>query len=772
MLKSNDNNHFIKTSEDFKYCSEINDFCIYAKVLAGNVLEISGKGKIKSYSDKSTDFIEKIINTVFNDKKLYLIHNLSDFVETDPASRLKYFKWILKNHYKFSGIFFTNIKFHHEIQILSAKLLSPKLKNVKIFKTTSDAVNYLKSNNKITTSKNHLFSNVSVDIQQNKLYKILIFKGLINDKNKKDFIDYLQKVIFTENVSGSESKALVVDFKGLSGNPFLYHRSVFGNKKPVNDFTFYIIIDQEKYTKIRLWTKKNYPEFKFIFVNDIDEAINKIEQNITENKDYNINYFQFEGKKFTIKTAGHFKLHLPEDKLYENKIINHNIIIAELSGKARYKKSDMVQINNHIDNIISSEKLKKPYWLFIDFKNFSEVTVKARKEFVDWLLMHHEDIERVVPYNMSKTMFIISSFISKIVRHKINASLAKDFDDALNIYLNNNVNISNNTSNNQSIINASKEDLMLYIEELEKKNEDLIKEREENIENLFTILGKISWGENSEFKVDIDESNPYYKIYGATEVLYKDINHMLQVRNELLKKAEESDRLKSAFLSNLSHEIRTPLNGIIGFTSLLLESKQIPDTAKNYLKIIDKSGNRLIKIIDDLLHISKLETNQYTITYKNSDINVLFDELYNHFINEAGNKQLKIDLKYDKNNPLIINTDAGALYQILKNLLANAVKYTDKGNIELGYQVFDETVKFYVKDTGIGIQPEKVKVIFQNFRQSEEKTNRDYEGAGLGLSIAQGICNLLGSEIKVESAPNKGSIFYFFLPKNVVMINY
>ena len=385
--------------------------------------------------------------------------------------------------------------------------------------------------------------------------------------------------------------------------------------------------------------------------------------------------------------------------------------------------------------------------------------------------MRSDIINTVVPYNMSKTLFVISSFISRIVKHKIKAVLVKSLDEALELYINSNSTKNKTTTPNKNKTSATTQQLLEYIEILEQQNENLLKEREENIDKLFTILGRISWDENYKLKINENETNPYYKVYGAAEVLHQDIKQMLTDRDELIKKAHESDRLKTAFLSNLSHEIRTPLNGITGFTSLLLERNNLPDDIKHYLKIIDKSSNNLLHIINNLLDISKLETNQYKINLTNQDINNIFINLKNIYHDKAKEKNLNLKINID-NNPTFVNTDYSALLNILSKLTENAIKFTNTGSIEIGYVNEKQSVKFYVKDTGIGLEKKQQKLIFQNFRQTDEQTIRKYGGTGIGLSIAQGICKLLDCEIFVNSEKNKGSTFYFYLPKNLIMVKY
>jgi PAS domain S-box-containing protein len=230
-------------------------------------------------------------------------------------------------------------------------------------------------------------------------------------------------------------------------------------------------------------------------------------------------------------------------------------------------------------------------------------------------------------------------------------------------------------------------------------------------------------------------------------------------------KAEESDRLKSAFLANMSHEIRTPMNGILGFAELLKEPKHSGDEQQMFIEIIEKSGERMLNIINDLISISKIESKQMDIYFSKTNINEQLDFLYNFFKLEAKQKNLKLIV----NHPLPkieseIYTDKEKLYAILTNLIKNSLKFTNSGSIEFGYKVEGEKYLFYVKDTGIGVAENKQKTIFERFVQANSGMSSVYEGAGLGLAISKAYVEMLGGEIWVESKPGEETCFYFTLP--------
>ncbi len=234
-------------------------------------------------------------------------------------------------------------------------------------------------------------------------------------------------------------------------------------------------------------------------------------------------------------------------------------------------------------------------------------------------------------------------------------------------------------------------------------------------------------------------------------------------------KAEESDRLKSAFLANMSHEIRTPLNGILGFSELMTYPTTSDDDRKEYTKIIRGASDDLLLIINDIIDISKIEAGMMTVYETDCHLNMLMQDVYNLFtIKKAQIKKDNIDLRFSNmlnDSRCLIKTDPQRLKQILTNLVANALKFTETGYVEFGYTLSsNKSLLFYVKDTGIGISDKNQQIIFERFRQSDYSVNRLYGGTGLGLSISKGFVELLGGKLWVKSEEEKGSTFYFNLP--------
>jgi len=234
------------------------------------------------------------------------------------------------------------------------------------------------------------------------------------------------------------------------------------------------------------------------------------------------------------------------------------------------------------------------------------------------------------------------------------------------------------------------------------------------------------------------------------------------------EKAVSADRLKSAFLANMSHEIRTPLNAIVGFSNLLKEDTISEVEKGEYINIINNSSENLMELINDIVDLAKIESGELVLNEEELNPNALLDELYQLFIKKmplANKNHLKFYLNLpDQNYNTRLYCDRSRLRQVFINILYNAFKFTQKGFIELGYSINDKGIRFYVRDTGIGIEPEKHEVIFNPFRQEEESTAKNYGGTGLGLSICKRLIHAMGGTIGVISEKETGSEFHFTLP--------
>lgn len=248
---------------------------------------------------------------------------------------------------------------------------------------------------------------------------------------------------------------------------------------------------------------------------------------------------------------------------------------------------------------------------------------------------------------------------------------------------------------------------------------------------------------------------------------YEMISNLIEAK----ERAIESDRLKSAFLANMSHEIRTPMNGIMGFLQLLNDVDLTSDDRQYYFDIINKSGERLLSTINDIIEISKIESGQLNVVYSNVNIKEILNFHYNFFKKQTDEKGILLTMKCCEDVSEMVLCDQHILDGILTNLIKNAVKFTEFGEIEFGTFLKDESLVFYVKDTGTGISRNRLEAIFDRFVQADLDYKRPHEGSGLGLSIVKAYADLINGRVWVESEERKGSIFYFSVPYKPLKIN-
>ncbi len=256
------------------------------------------------------------------------------------------------------------------------------------------------------------------------------------------------------------------------------------------------------------------------------------------------------------------------------------------------------------------------------------------------------------------------------------------------------------------------------------------------------------------------------------ELLKAQNTSTLKVHNDLKEakeKAEESDRLKTYFLANVSHEIRTPLNAIMGFSSLLQDGTLTVEERNQFISLIHDNSNKLLDVMNEIFDIAQIESGIVTLQFEPCQINSLLMNLSSQFNIEKmliGKEHINIRVrKGNKDSTFSILTDEHKLKQALVNLIENALKYTIEGNIEFGYDLIeDRKVQFFVKDSGLGFQQEKLNVLFERFRQFDEGHNRNFGGIGLGLTLSKKFVELLDGEMWAESTLGKGSTFYFTIP--------
>lgn len=293
--------------------------------------------------------------------------------------------------------------------------------------------------------------------------------------------------------------------------------------------------------------------------------------------------------------------------------------------------------------------------------------------------------------------------------------------------------------------------------------------KDKEIKGMMSVATDITERRNAEKRI-LESEHLLRKQNAEYQILNKELNETNQrireINEKLIKateKAQESDKLKSAFLANMSHEIRTPMNGIVGFSGLLQRTCGANDEQKKYVDIIIKSSNQLLSIINDIIDISKIEAGQTTLYKSDIILKQVITDVFNLYGEIANQKKINLILTIPRDsNSLIIQSDETKIKQVICNLVINAIKFTEKGNVEMGYTVNNHFVEIFVKDDGIGIDKENYSLIFERFRKIE--VNNTTPGTGLGLAISKSLVELMGGKIWVESVKGIGTKFFFTIP--------
>jgi PAS domain S-box-containing protein len=295
--------------------------------------------------------------------------------------------------------------------------------------------------------------------------------------------------------------------------------------------------------------------------------------------------------------------------------------------------------------------------------------------------------------------------------------------------------------------------------------------KQESIQsNIFELEANNKNGDS--FPVEFSVSGIQIRKANYVIIIAKDISLRKEAEESLLiakEKAEEADRLKSAFLSNMSHEIRTPMNAIVGFSQLLGNSAISDEKKQVFIEQINLNSDSLMQLIEDIIYVSKIEAGKVEITKSMCLMNAALDELHTSFVEHKkrmGKEHIELIVEKSIDDQYFsMLTDVQRFKQIFTNLIGNAIKFTEEGSVTFGYEKKDDnTLLFYVKDTGLGINKEKLKYIFDRFTKVSATKTKLYGGTGLGLSISQHLVRCLGGEIWAESEEDKGSVFYFTHP--------
>jgi len=303
--------------------------------------------------------------------------------------------------------------------------------------------------------------------------------------------------------------------------------------------------------------------------------------------------------------------------------------------------------------------------------------------------------------------------------------------------------------------------------DLSQSREKFVKGKLENYkaEILIRTLGnEKKWILDSSVPIKDAETD---KVIGAFGILFNidESKQILEKMEAARLQTEESNRLNTAFLRNISHEIRTPLNAIVGFATLLGEPEYDQVQRQEFANIISNKTDHLLEILNDIIEMSDIESNTVKVKKDETNLNMLVRRVYKRFKTKVNAKNIQFEYSVpSEDNEVNITTDRFKLFQILQNLVGNAIKFTSEGKVHFGYKVKNGELEFYVSDTGIGISPEHQSKIFNRLFQADNSYSRRYEGTGLGLAVCKAYVELLGGEIRFYSTPGVGSTFYFTLP--------
>lgn len=329
----------------------------------------------------------------------------------------------------------------------------------------------------------------------------------------------------------------------------------------------------------------------------------------------------------------------------------------------------------------------------------------------------------------------------------------------------NNIGIAISTAQNRKKMQELLEETQTQSEELQSQHSEL-----ENMNAELEAQTQKLQASEEELKVQQEELLQSNQELEERTTLLEERNQLIRERNEEIQQKsrdlEQSSKYKSEFLANMSHELRTPLNSILLLSKLMADSEILDKEYVEYAEVIQSSGQGLLSLIDEILDLSKIESGKMQLEIDEITLAEISKDLYSLFLPQAKNKNLQFRIDVLPDTAHIIKSDKMKLEQILKNLLANAVKFTSQGEVTLtiSEDKQHQKINFQVADTGIGIAREKLDVVFEAFKQADGSTRRKFGGTGLGLSISRQLAKLLGGDIEIQSEENKGSLFTLSLP--------
>lgn len=474
--------------------------------------------------------------------------------------------------------------------------------------------------------------------------------------------------------------------------------------------------------------------------------------------------FSKSGQEYTVQRIWGFNAGEAESKTI---LIGDNILLRVFSGN--FTVDVQPESKAAFESIVEELELKDgKYHLYVDFSNTKGLSPKFKKTAIKWYSLNEKNI-------ISGGFFHLSPGLKMVT--KLARTILPIFDLSLKVDLINTVGDMFEKIERQHKAQKnhflSKDGIKkLSKRQLRNRLEFVQEQQQYEIDSLYKKLGRLSWDEEYEFNETlIDETeNPFADLHNGIHLVQQDLKCILDRRDELIARAEESDRLKSAFLANMSHEIRTPMNAIMGFSSLLMATPDLDEDVKEYTVEVQNSSNYLLALINDMIDLSKIEAGQMQIHKKYQNLNLIIEEaietIYAQYIHPKQPKvvfRLRNQLENGMEN---IYTDATRLKQTIINLVTNGMKYTKEGSVELTVSSLADGILFSVVDTGVGISQEDLPQLFNRFsRSQDEEKNVKHSGTGLGLAISKACIELMGGEINMDSKLGEGTTVVFKIPK-------
>ena len=809
-------NYTIKRKDAWSFTSKNGEYKIVISIIGDNVIQIESHGYNSLETSKDVFHnVENIISKEFQGRKYFIIYNYKHFKGADTNVRKNYTKWLKDNSDQILAVYFFNTSAKTQVLLKTAKLFLKQYEYFFVKKNYNETIKSIilinsslmegqaKASYKgetcpisgypITQKKHWIFSanegkyGIEISTIGENIY-------LVKNKGYAS-IDIASKIwpkLFSvvDNEIAYKKYFLVHDYSEYKGaDSAVRHNYIKWLKKNKDSIISIYFYGTSPYTRILLNAGKLLlTDFKDSYVLDsykevinailikqkelgiIDNLNSTITNSVISNKDWEKgDVFEYKNKTHTIngKWIDSYK-----KVTIITYLLDENIFLRKYFGELY---ENIIAFSKESFGIILLETNIEHYHFYTQFDSNAKISVKYRKHGVAWFNENYQNIITGGFFNLSFTNKVVVQIAKTFMYHKEfkkRIFIIDNIEDILDSIEQYNLKHESNISFEDSLNKLTKEELYHTAIQLHNEKEDAAKIQSSEIQELFNKLGTISWNEDYDYESEALDTrgNAFSDLHNAVLLIQRDIQEILQKRDNLIKKAKESDHLKSTFLANMSHEIRTPLNGILGFSNIISSEDLDNETIKKYANIIAGNGNNLLNLINDIIDISKIETNQISIKNEPLILAELIDSTFNTFNTPSAINKNKVELILDNqiSQSVTILSDNLRIQQILNNLINNALKFTTNGHVKLTAKITENTVSIAIEDTGIGIDEKKQKLIFERFRQEDENTDRDYGGSGLGLAISKSLSHLLGGDIYLSSEKNKGSIFELRLPYNPI----